>query len=374
MIPFPIDPIIPLAKGLLNPVGSLTNDAVNSVLGQVGKWVAQGTSWMLSQLAGGLSQAVSPQLSAAAFTEHLRVIATLSATVMVPLLLVAVVQAMIHQDLSGLFRLVVVRVPAAILLSITAVQMVQLGLSLTDYASNEVANAAGFPPEQVLSQLGDNLTNAPSDWPTFAALCIGVLLFVGAIMLWLELMVRSAAITAAALFLPLVLAASIWPVTAAWARRLAETLVALILSKLVIVAVLATGTSMVVAADGSATIGGLVAGAALIVLATFCPFALLRLVPFVEAGAIAQFEGMAQRGLASANRLRGKLPSSNPVDPDAEALSSLPGPEGSWPNGPPKARGDMPFSELLAQINSYETKDDISGAQPGGDGQDDDNG
>ena len=60
-----------------------------------------------------------------------------------------------------------------------------------------------------------------------------------AFVLWLELAVRSAAIGAAALFLPLALVGLAWPATSHWARRLGETLAALVLSKLVIAAVLA---------------------------------------------------------------------------------------------------------------------------------------
>ena len=102
-----------------------------------------------------------------------------------------------------------------------------------------------------------------------------------AFVLWLELAVRSAAIAAASLFLPLALVGLAWPATSHWARRLGETLAALVLSKLVIAAVLALAAGLLVSSSG---VAGVVEGVALLAVAAFAPFALLKLVPVVEAG------------------------------------------------------------------------------------------
>jgi hypothetical protein len=118
--------------------------------------------------------------------------------------------------------------------------------------------------------------------------------------LWVELVVRAAAITAAALFLPLVLAALVWPSIGHWARRLADTLAALILSKLVIAAVISLAVGAV---EGGLTeqgsvgtkFGDVVVGIALLLLATFSPFVLLRLIPAIESGAISHLEGTRHR-------------------------------------------------------------------------------
>ena len=118
--------------------------------------------------------------------------------------------------------------------------------------------------------------------------------------LWLELAVRSAAIAAASLFLPLALAGLAWPATAHWARRLGETLAALVLSKLVIAAVLALAAGLLGSSSGLA---GVVEGIALLAIAGFAPFALLKLVPAIEAGATAHFEGLGRRSVHAAERL-----------------------------------------------------------------------
>ena len=98
-----------------------------------------------------------------------------------------------------------------------------------------------------------------------------------ALVLWLELVVRAAAVSVAVLFLPLALAALVWPAVAHWCRRLADTLVALVLSKLVVAAVLSLAAGALAGGlgrRGGGSGGGfaaVVTGIALLLIATWRP-------------------------------------------------------------------------------------------------------
>ena len=139
---------------------------------------------------------------------------------------------------------------------------------------------------------------------TFVLLLVGLLVAAAAFVLWLELLVRAAAVYVAVLFLPLALAALVWPAVSHWCRRLVETLAALILSKFVIVATLSLAASAVGSGNaGGSSFASVLAGGALLVLSTFVPFSILRLIPMVEAGAIGHLEGVRQRGAAAVTRL-----------------------------------------------------------------------
>jgi hypothetical protein len=122
--------------------------------------------------------------------------------------------------------------------------------------------------------------------------------------LWLELLIRDAAVYIIVLMLPLFFAAMVWPARRIWAVRAVELLVALILSKFAIVAVLSLGG----AALGHALVPGiqsLFAGTALVLLAAFSPWAILRLLPLHElAGAAVGGlrPAMAQRPSAAEER------------------------------------------------------------------------
>ena len=71
-------------------------------------------------------------------------------------------------------------------------------------------------------------------------------------MVWVELLIRAAAVYVAVLFLPLALASLAWPAIAHWCRRLVDTLVALVLGKFVIVSVLSLAAGALAGGTGSA--------------------------------------------------------------------------------------------------------------------------
>ena len=145
-------------------------------------------------------------------------------------------------------------------------------------------------------------TRAPASWAAsapsaglisgagggaFVSFFIALFTIAAAITLWLELLIRQAAVYVIVLMLPLFFAAMVWPARRIWVVRSVELLVALILSKFAIVAVLGLGG----AALGHTLIPGIgsfLAGTTLVLLAAFSPWAMLRLLPLHElAGAAA---------------------------------------------------------------------------------------
>ena len=120
--------------------------------------------------------------------------------------------------------------------------------------------------------------------------------FLGALLVWAELLVRSALVYLLVAFAPLVLAARIWPAARGMFSRLCELGLALIVSKLAVGLALALGAAALAGGDGpngpDATSGGmslagLLGGATLMGLAAFTPFVVLRLVPVLETAVVA---------------------------------------------------------------------------------------
>ena len=85
-----------------------------------------------------------------------------------------------------------------------------------------------------------------------------------------------------------------------WTKRLIEILVALILSKFVIVAVISLATAAL-ADPGGGGFGTVMGAAALMLMAAFSPFALLKLMPMVEGAAI---DHLQSKGRAPIERFR----------------------------------------------------------------------
>jgi hypothetical protein len=108
---------------------------------------------------------------------------------------------------------------------------------------------------------------------------------IGAFFVWVELLIRSAGIYVATLFLSFTFMGMIWEKTAHWCRRLVEVLGAIIFSKFVIVAIMVLAAAGLSKSGSSEDFQGVLAGIALLLLAALSPLALLRLIPFVESAA-----------------------------------------------------------------------------------------
>jgi hypothetical protein len=99
------------------------------------------------------------------------------------------------------------------------------------------------------------------------------------------MLMREAAVYVVVLMLPLAFSALVWPARRVWAIRAVELLIALILSKFAIVAVLSLGGAAMDQVEHSITAP--IIGLVLLMMAAFAPWALLRLIPLSELGASA---------------------------------------------------------------------------------------
>lgn len=299
-------PVCQATAGLTGIFGSAASKVVGfgvgSVLDAVSSWVSSGAVWLLGQIGGFLAVTTSVELGASWFTSHYKTMADLAGLVVLPLLLAAVIQAIHRQSASLLLRSVVVNVPLSIVLTAVAIQLVQLGLAVTDSMSAAVARGSGVEGGHFFGSVITGLGNpavAASSAPSFIVLLGSLAVVMGAFLLWIELLMRAAAVYVAVLFLPLALASLAWPAISHWCRRLVDTLVALILGKFVIVAVLslAAGSNAAGSNDGGSGGGftAVLAGAALLALAAASPWALFRLLPMMEAGAVGHLEGVGRR-------------------------------------------------------------------------------
>jgi hypothetical protein len=315
----------------LNPVcqaGSAASAGFESVLGDIGQWVASGAEWLLTQVGDVLTTTTTVDIGAAWFQAHYGAMTALAGVVVLPLLLLSTLQAVLRRDPGQLVRSFLVQLPLALLLGVVAVQIVVLCLSATDAMSDAVAGGTGADVTSLLSGLTTGLAAAAAD-PTvasFVLLLLALLVAVAAFVLWLELLIRAAAVYVAVLFLPLALATLVWPAVSHWCRRLVETLAALILSKFVIVATLSLAAGAV--SSGTAGTGdhgsgfsSVLAGGALLVIATFVPFAILRMIPAVEAGAVGHLEGLRQRGTGAMTRV-GRTAAQHALGEGLQALGS----------------------------------------------------
>jgi hypothetical protein len=242
-----------------------------------------------------LAKTTSPQLTSTWFSSTYWQVAGIAAVLTLPFLFAAAVQALLASDLSLLIRSALGYLPLALLAVAIAAPLTMLLLAASDQLSAIVSSAAGNQSAHFLDRSA-GLMGSISAFvsSSFVGFLVALLTAAGAIVLWMELLVREAAVYVIVLMLPLAFAAFVWPARRIWAVRSIELLVALILSKFAIVAVLSLGAAAL-AQSANRSVTGLLAGAVLMALAAFAPWAMLRMVPLTElaSGAAASLRGGA---------------------------------------------------------------------------------
>lgn len=287
--------LFPVPLPLPDIGGDISKAAAGAVLEALTSSVTDAADWLVGHVMDMVLGTTSVNLDAGWFARESGLMETELLMVVLPLLMAATIGPVLHQDLRRLLRVWGIGLPVAVVAGLAGSQIAGWGLAATDELC---AVFLGDRSHAIAVQFSDAMgSTLVSQSPMFVQLIVGFLTITGTVLVWLELMVRSAAVYVATFFMPLALAGYVWPSTAGMAKRAVEILAAVILSKFVIVASLSLG----LAALGSrAGVDATVSGAGILLLAGFAPFALLRLTPVVEASAIAHLEGLSRRPFRAA--------------------------------------------------------------------------
>ncbi|MCL5885506.1 MAG: hypothetical protein M1280_00500, partial [Actinobacteria bacterium] len=282
---------------MINPLSSLMGMGISAGFGALASWASSGSVWILHELGKFMSYTTSPEVTSSWFGGDYSTMVYLAVMVALPMFCIGAIHAVIRQSPALLLRGFLVHLPLAILMMFVAVQLVHLGLSVTDTLSNALLKSSGSTTKHLLnSAITVFSVGSAFQAPSFVVFIFAIVVTICGFILWMELVVRAAAITVATLFFPLVLAAFTWPALSRWCRRLAETVAALILSKLVVVAILVLGVSAVGSSvGGGSSYAAGITGIALLILAVFAPFSLFKLIPAIEGSAANYLEGARGR-------------------------------------------------------------------------------
>jgi hypothetical protein len=293
------------AVGVLgDAVGAGAGFAADAVMGGIVGWAAAGAAWLVKAIAQQIDRSTRPAIGSAWFGRRYASMRELAVSLSLVFLLAAIVQAVVRQDLAMLARACLVALPLALLLTFAAVTLVELGLALTDALTEAAVRGLGADVEESFEDLAEILVPVSATGNPLPGLVLflgSILTAVLALVVWIELILREAAIYVAVAFLPLALAAVVWPRTAHWARRLAEWLTAIVLAKFAIALSFAIAGSMLgQARGGSGGLSAILGECAVLLVAALSPWALLRLIPFAEQAATSLQRGQVGGALKAA--------------------------------------------------------------------------
>jgi hypothetical protein len=271
---------------------NVVSTAGDSALRSFTAAVASAGKWFLEKVGGLIQGTTSPDVvNADWFASQYRVMLALAVVISLPILLVSVAQSIVRADGMQAIRSAFVFLPLAAILSAIGPALTQMLINISDWmsaalGSNASADAQKFMTDAgtALASLGAGTVNPAA--PVFGVLLGALIVTLGALSIWLELLLRAAAIYISVLFLPLALAAMIWPAGWRWCRRLIEFLIAIIFAKVFIVAIINLAAAGLARGGLGDKFEGVLAGGALLLMAAFTPIALLKLIPLAEAAVV----------------------------------------------------------------------------------------
>jgi hypothetical protein len=289
-----------LCKGTQNPVdqtkdavanaaGDVVSSAGDSALRGLTAAVAAAGGWVLERVGAAITGTTSPEVNKGWFVSQYQVMLALAVLIALPMLLLSVMQSMLRNNIGNIFKAAFVYLPLAAIFSFIAPAFVQLLIAVSDWMSLAVSANASADAQKFMTEAGTALTTlgvgtATPSVPVFGVLVGALLVLIGGFSIWIELLLRAAAIYVAVLFLPLSFAAMIWPAAWKWAKKLIEFLIAIILAKVFIVAIVALAASGLANSGWGDGFEGVLAGSAMLLLAASSPVALLKLIPIAEVG------------------------------------------------------------------------------------------
>jgi hypothetical protein len=298
----------------LSPIKDAAKSIGSGIFNQITSWAADGAVWLMGRVAALVTRTTSPNLLSKGFLRQYRQMASIAAVLAVLMLIFACLEGLGRGDGGMLWRVFLVNVPVAALAMSAAYVVVQLLIATTDGFSEVVAHSTASDLHDFFKSAIESLvvaggaagtaTGGPGAGtavgaeavPLFVGFIAAIVAAFAAFLVWIELLMRDAAIYAVALFMPLAIAASIWPRWMGALRRTGELVIVVVFSKFVIVSIIALAASLLANTGGK--VEHVLAAGALMLLACFAPVVLFRLVPFAEGAVSSAFNRQSAAGVS----------------------------------------------------------------------------
>lgn len=259
---------------------NVAGDAFESIAHRFGQLADSAINWLWQQI----SVASAVQLDGPGFTTQLKILSVVTAVVAVGLFALQLTASALRRDLGGLSRglkgVVIAFIGGGASIAVTNVL-----LAATDSLSEGIVKSAtgGTVEEMGRALLATGAIQSATGNPA-GVLLLSLFAIVATVVVWAALMVRKVLIVVSAVFAPLAFAGSIADVTVSWTRQWIETMIALIVSKLVLVIIFVVGLQMIVGGAGQAGSGvtqsatQVVSGLLVLLVAGIAPLLALKLV------------------------------------------------------------------------------------------------
>ena len=263
-----------------NAAGSLLSSAGTSILDTVATWVITAATAITAFIAKEMTATSTPQLTSSWYSAQFAPMAALGGGLALLVTMIALASAALRRNAEELARTVTGIVRAGLGTAVV-VALTMIALRIADGISSQILANSQTAFWTELNKAWGHSQFAGFGSSMLAAL-IALLEVLGALAVWLELIVRNGVIYIAVLFFPVALAAAIWRPLSGWPGRLAKVLfLAIILKPVALIVLSLAGNAAAAGISGSqgasTSIGTILAGVVIFALAAFAPWTLMFL-------------------------------------------------------------------------------------------------
>lgn len=279
---------IPVISNVCDAVGEGTASLIAAPFDWLASSMAGAAAWLMETMWTVFDTTTLVDLPQPGFVSVYNLLFGIALYIVAIFFFLQLITGMIHRDPTGLSR-AALGAGKSILGSFVVITLTTVLLEIVDQLCIGLIQAAGETTESMGNQLlllanalaGLNIA-APGVGAIVSIFLAG--LTIAAIgIVWFSLLIRKALILVTVVLAPLALSGASWDVTKGWIGKWATFLVALIVSKLVLVVVFLVAITQVATPidSGLTAVTEPIAGIVLLGIAAFAPYMVYRLISFI---------------------------------------------------------------------------------------------
>ncbi|KFI81935.1 hypothetical protein A9A89_0966 [Bifidobacterium psychraerophilum DSM 22366] len=277
---------------VISNVCDVAGEGAASLVAAPFDWLAQAmgaaASWLFTAVWSVFDTTTLVDVTRPEYVKVYNLIFGIGATLMLLFFLLQLITGLLKRDPGALSR-AALGLAHSVLGSFLVITLVGLALQITDQLSTGIIQAAG----ETTQSMGDKIAALVAGLAgiTMASPGVGAILIIflaglaiaAAAIVWLSLLVRKALLLVAIVLAPLAFSGSSWDAAKGWISKWAMFVLALILSKLVLVVIFLVAITQVSAPISTdlTSVSDPLAGIVLMALAGFSPYMVYRFLSFV---------------------------------------------------------------------------------------------
>ena len=279
---------LPVISGVCDSAGEAAASLVTAPFDWLAEALGRTAGWMFESVWEVFATTTFVDVTSGQFTRVYNILFGVAVFVMLGFFLLQVIGGMVRREPAALTR-AALGLAKSILGSFVALTLLAVALEVTDQLCVGIVRAAGTNLEEMggrIALLAGGLGTIAIPAPGVAVMVtifISVLAIGAAVIVWLSLLIRKALLLVAIVFAPIALSGSSWDHTRSWAGRWAGFVIALILSKVVLVVIFLLATAQVSAPIDAdlKSISEPVTGVVLMLVAGFAPYMTYKAISFM---------------------------------------------------------------------------------------------